>query len=141
MAAWFSKGKMARASLAPDRSARADGDVARRADLRPAFAMGDWRQCHGPALFLRNHFRTGCITPGRADRSGRLDRHQKRKTGVEDWIVSHGTQPYRHPVVCDQSRPAHANVSPGRKGRWRPIAALGYRYRAPDRLGLSRRHD
>src|SRR5712691_2464177 len=141
MAARFSEGKMAGTSVAPDRCARADGDVAGCVDLRSPFAMEYYRQRHGPAFFLRNRFRTGRLTPGNTDRFGRLDRNQERKTGVENWLVSYHFESCRRLVVCDQPRLARANVSPGHKGCRRAIAALGSRHCTSDRLGLLGWHD
>src|SRR6266487_6347024 len=135
MAPGFSEGKMAGTSVAPNRCARADGDVARRAGLRSSFAIGDWRQRHGAALFLCDHFRSGRVAPGNTHRSGRLDRDQERKAGVENRVVSHGTESCRRLVVCDQPWLARANVSPGHKGCRRTIAPLGYWHGTPDWLG------
>src|SRR5438874_10442795 len=141
MAAQFSERKMDGTSVAPDRCARADGNVAGRADLRSPFAMEHRRQRHGPALFLCDHFRTGRLTPGNTEWSGRLDRDQERKTGVENWVVSHGIESGRRLVIRDQSRLTRANVSPRRKGRRRAITALGDRHGPSNRFGLSGRHD
>ena len=72
------KRKMAEASVAPDHCARADGDVAERADLRSPLAMANWRQRLGAIVFLRDHFRLGRLALSRADRCVGLERHQKR---------------------------------------------------------------
>src|SRR5437868_10464880 len=106
MVAGFIKGKVAEASIAPDRCPRADGDVAERTDLRSPFAMANWRQRHGPLVILCHHFRFGRLAPGRADRGVGLERYQERKAGMEDRIVPHDAQSHRRVVVCDYLRPA-----------------------------------
>ena len=75
MVAGFTKGKMAEASIAPDRCPCADGDVAERTDLRYPFAMANWWECNGPLVILRHHFRLGRFAPSRSDWSLGLERY------------------------------------------------------------------
>ena len=83
---------MAEAPVASDCRPRADGDVARRPDLRSSFAMANWRQRDGPVVILRNRLRIGRIASGRADRRTGLEWHQERKAGVENRFVSYDAQ-------------------------------------------------
>src|SRR5437773_1104581 len=101
MVAGVIEGEMAGSPIAPDHCPCADGDVAKRTDLRSPFAMADWRQRHGPLVILRHLFRFGGLAPRRADWSVGLERYQERKAGMEDRALPHDDQSHRRVVVCD----------------------------------------
>src|SRR5207248_1614559 len=67
--------QMAWPSAAPDSGARADGDVARRAHLRSALAMGRRWQRERALVVLRDCVRAGRVAACRADGLDRLERN------------------------------------------------------------------